>query len=87
MVPHHREQVPQAALNVPDALDVFGQPTSKFPEALRLELLVVHNYASALIQGVRQRGDESTTWIASVHRQKLTVLDWRTRFPASALAP
>src|SRR5690242_18839295 len=70
MVAYYWKQVPQTALYIPDALSVFGQPAGKFPEALRFELLVVHNDAALLPESFAERRYKGPTRIAAVSSQK-----------------
>src|SRR5260370_12875278 len=73
MVAYYWKQVPQTALNISDALSVFGQPAREVPEALGFELLVVHNDAAMLSEGFAQRRDKGPTRIATVCSQKFQV--------------
>src|ERR1019366_208881 len=67
------EQIPQTALNIPDALSVFGTPPRQFPKTLRLELLVKHDDAPMLPQSLAERRNERRARVTVVHCQKFEV--------------
>src|ERR1700722_11764944 len=81
MVPYYGQQIPQVSLNLLDLSRELRQPRGEFPEPLRLELLVVHDYGSTLTHRIAQRCNEGFARIASVHSQEFEVLRCRTRLP------
>src|SRR5580704_8717883 len=74
VVAYHWKQVPQTALNISNALSVFGQPASKFPKTLRLELLVVHDDGPTLTQSFTERRDEGRAGIIVIHCEKFEMV-------------
>jgi len=62
------QQVPESALNVLDPSREPRQPRGKLGKPMEFKLLVVHDDAAAIIEGITQRRDERRTRIARVGR-------------------
>jgi hypothetical protein len=81
MVPNHRQQVPETALDFLDAPRKLRQPRREFREPLRFELLVAHDGTASVSERGTKRRDELTPGVARIRGKEFIVLRLRAGIP------